>query len=567
MSTQSIEAGRAFLKLMVDDKDFATSLKGALQKLGAFSNQALRAAGALAGVGAAITAPFAIATKVFVSVGSELQTISQRTGLTAQSLSELKFAAEQSGTSLDAIGRAAKAMQQNGLDPRRFDQVVDSISKISDPVKQAQAAFDTFGKGAEELIPMLANLQNLRAEAKRLHLTMDPEAAKAAEALGNAMNALKLQSQALSAAIGSAVAPSLQKAAEWMQAVNVHAIQFVKLAPGLIAFVAGVGATLSGMASALGALSGASKGIEVLVSVGRAIGAFASANPWVAVAVVATPIIAALGSLLIKGIADWLGYNDAATKAAEGVDKHAAAEAKLRDQMEKTRKIMEARAEASKRLYGDKEAAAKESLIENEMRRLRAADILNGIGPLTRLNASLSQAADRLLRLQLQTQLFASGARSRFDMTQAGALQNEMRKLEISDTQKQLAELQTMRFMSNPAALAATFGFFSPFGFAGGSSLASTFYPGYNSGDRRGRGLPGFSSPEQVLSQLIPSVTGPRGTFSGQLATQIFGGSGGMTQRLARIQAANEKMMRSLENIDRKMGGAGIGPSFKVGLA
>lgn len=562
MSTQAIEAGRAFVKLLVDDKDFASSLKGSLQKLSAFSSQSLRAAGALAGVGATITAPFAIATKLFTQAGGELQTLSQRTGITAQSLSELKFAAEQSGASLETIGRAAKEMQKNGLDPRTFDSVIASISKIADPVQRAQAMFSTFGKAGAELIPMLGNLEKLRAEARNLQLTMDPEAASAAEALGNAMNALKLQSQALSAAIGSAVAPSLKKAAEWLQLFNSHAIQFIKFAPGLVSLVAGLGAAISGIASGLAALSSAAKGVEVLVGLTRAVGPFLAANPWVAVALVAIPIIIGLGALVVKVARDLLGYTDASRKAAEGVMQHANAEAELRQNLEATQRQLEARAEAAKRLYGDKDAAAKESAVQGEMRRFQASDALQGIGPFTRIDATISQLNQRLVALQMLTEQFATGNRSRFDMTLAGAMQNETRKLEIGNIKRQLTDLYAQRFMSDPAALASAFMW--PLGAATGASLKSDVFRGYNSGNRRGRGLPGFASPEQVLNDLVPGVSGPRGTFSGQLATQIFGGNGSLPQRLTRLQQINEKMQRSLESIDRKIG---LGPAFKVGVA
>jgi hypothetical protein len=211
-STSSIEAGRAFLRLYTEDKEFRRGIDNALRRVQNFG-RSLAAIGARIGAaGAAMTAPFAASLKVFADTGSQLHDLSQRTGISVRSLSELKFAAEQSGASLEAIAMAARNMQQNGLDPRTFDEVAARIAAIQDPTQRAQAAFQAFGKTAgSELLPVLTDLESLRQKARDLGLTMSDEAAAKADALGDAMGALKSSVRAVVSAIGEALAPELTR--------------------------------------------------------------------------------------------------------------------------------------------------------------------------------------------------------------------------------------------------------------------------------------------------------------------------------------------------------------------
>ena len=70
-----------------------------------------KAALGLAIGGAVAIAGFAIASiKNFADLGDELDKMSKRTGVSVEALSELKFAAEQSGADLNAIEKSLKKM-------------------------------------------------------------------------------------------------------------------------------------------------------------------------------------------------------------------------------------------------------------------------------------------------------------------------------------------------------------------------------------------------------------------------------------------------------------------------
>ena len=99
-----IEAGKAYVKFLLDDKALKTGLAKVGAKLQMIGKVGLAATGPL-------VAGFAAATKAFVDAGDELDKMSQRVGFSVEALSELKYAAGQSGTSIDAIERSAKKMQ------------------------------------------------------------------------------------------------------------------------------------------------------------------------------------------------------------------------------------------------------------------------------------------------------------------------------------------------------------------------------------------------------------------------------------------------------------------------
>jgi hypothetical protein len=60
--------------------------------------------------GGTLTAPFIAATKIFADMGDEINKASQRTGIAVEELSALKYAADQSGSSLGDLEVSLKKM-------------------------------------------------------------------------------------------------------------------------------------------------------------------------------------------------------------------------------------------------------------------------------------------------------------------------------------------------------------------------------------------------------------------------------------------------------------------------
>lgn len=108
---------------------------------------------------------------------SRIQDAAERMKIGTDAVQRLAFAAEQSGSSLEgvatAMGRMAETLGSNsadeklnaiglsleqlkGLSPdQTFVAIADAIQKMPDPLKQADAATDLFGRSAQQLLPAI----------------------------------------------------------------------------------------------------------------------------------------------------------------------------------------------------------------------------------------------------------------------------------------------------------------------------------------------------------------------------------------------------------------------------
>ena len=362
-SSGAIRAGRAFVELFADDSKLVRGLKAAQAKLKAFG-ASVRAMGTkMMGIGTAIAAPMAGAAKVFSDMGDQVAKMSARTGIGVETLSELAYAAETSGSSaatlessirkmqktlVDAIGGSASATAAlrklgltaadlDGLSPeQQFKLIADQLSKIEDPAARAAAAMNIFGRSGAELLPMMsagaAGIEQLQQQARDLGLTMSTEDAKAAEAFNNALGNLWKVLKMAAFTIGSALAPVLQETAEWITRLVVSASEWIKENKGLIvsvfkiavgvvaagAAIVGLGYAISGLAAVFGALVTVAGVIHGVLSViMTVIGAMLTPIGLVITAVVGLGAYFLYASGAIGKAVDWLseGFNELADEA------------------------------------------------------------------------------------------------------------------------------------------------------------------------------------------------------------------------------------------------------------
>lgn len=164
----------------------------------------------MAAASAAVTASFGGMLKLFDSTGSELKDMSAATGISVENLSFLKYAAEQSSTSLGTITKAAKNLLQKGINPDQFLNIASSIAAVKDPTERAQAAFEVFGKKAGfAILPLLEDLPALKTRFEQLGGSFTDKMAKAADALGDSLGDLKLGLSNLTFAIAQQLAPAV----------------------------------------------------------------------------------------------------------------------------------------------------------------------------------------------------------------------------------------------------------------------------------------------------------------------------------------------------------------------
>ncbi|MCS7232468.1 MAG: hypothetical protein RMJ67_10115, partial [Elusimicrobiota bacterium] len=156
--------------------------------------------------GTVIAASFSVAITNFIKASDEIDKMSKRTGLGVETLQELKYAADITGTSIGDLEIGIKMMQNaitdaaNGsksaiekfdklginfekiknLSPeQQFMVVADAISKIQDPTERAAMAVDMFGRSGTQLLPLLeggaSGIQKLRDEAHIFGKVLDEE--------------------------------------------------------------------------------------------------------------------------------------------------------------------------------------------------------------------------------------------------------------------------------------------------------------------------------------------------------------------------------------------------------
>ncbi|XAM00057.1 hypothetical protein OT109_01465 [Phycisphaeraceae bacterium D3-23] len=157
-----------------------------------------------------------------------------------------------------------------------------------------------FGRSGQELIPLLADgakgIDALRAEAKRLGLTISDETARKAAKLTDAIGKLKLQAKVAAINIGAALAPSLIKVFNLLTKAGKAAIDFTKKYGKVIAITAAVAGGVLALGGALTTL-GVGVGLLGFALAGIVSGLAVVASALASIAVPATIAIALVGGL------------------------------------------------------------------------------------------------------------------------------------------------------------------------------------------------------------------------------------------------------------------------------
>lgn len=268
-----IQAGKAHVTLYVQASQLVKGLQAANQKLMAFGMGAVKVGAAVAAAGAAAMGAFGAAVGEFVETGDALAKMAQRTGLSVEALSELGYAAQQSGTDMATLEKAIRAMQKktggNGQSPEaQFLAMAESIAEIQDPSRRAQRALEVFGKSGADLLPMLAEgrqgIEALRREAERLGARKSGESAEMAVKLGDAIDRAFTAAKSAIYDVGAALAPVLLPLVDSITEIVAGMAKWVKQNGDLVraaaaaaASVAWTGLAIMGLGAAIVAVTSA----------------------------------------------------------------------------------------------------------------------------------------------------------------------------------------------------------------------------------------------------------------------------------------------------------------------
>ena len=235
MSAGSVKAGSGYLELFLKSDSLMRGLKTVEAKLQSFSTATAAIGAGFVASGAAIATPLLMMARNAADTGDAIRDMSLRTGVSTEALSQLGYAAEQSGTDMGTVEKSISKMQRTiagpgaskalnsiglsmdqiqGLSPdQQFEAIADAISKIQDPAQRTAALMTIFGKSGTQLAPMFENgaqgIRDMRKEADSLGRTIDGEAADASDGFNDALNALLSTFKSMQFAIGAALLPAL----------------------------------------------------------------------------------------------------------------------------------------------------------------------------------------------------------------------------------------------------------------------------------------------------------------------------------------------------------------------
>ncbi|HEX3997206.1 MAG TPA: hypothetical protein VHX65_01520 [Pirellulales bacterium] len=311
-SSSGIKAGAAYYELTLKDGKLTKGLRAWKGKLKAFG-ESIRGIGLkLSGLGAALEAPLAASVGVFASMGAEMQRASTATGVQVEALSQLAYAAKDSGVEMDGLEMGLRKMQQKlgealqgnnaaitsfamlgvninnlrNLSPdKQFEALADALTKVQDPAKRAAMLMDIFGREGMGLAPLMLEgakgIQRLRAEADRLGLTMSGKDADAAVSLAQRFSSLWDQVKMGAFNIGSALVPALEElgakvsgwltvASKWIKAHKEVVVWAAKIVAGIMAAGAAlvvIGTLFTSAAAVCGGLATALSFLGTLLGV------------------------------------------------------------------------------------------------------------------------------------------------------------------------------------------------------------------------------------------------------------------------------------------------------------
>ena len=277
----------------------AGKLSGGLRGLAGAAGGLSGALGSL--VPLATGAGLAAMAKGAIDAADNMNDLSQKTGVSVESLSKFQQAANASGTSIEGVGAAmiklnrnlatgnkgaAEALTALGLSATDASgklkstdaimlEVADKFAKMPDGAGKTAAAMALFGKAGADMIPLLNGGSKAISD---LSATMTTEFAKGADSLNDKLAALQGKLLQLGVSLGTALMPFLNVVSDLvLKLANAFAAMpgplqaivggvvalvaaFVVLAPAISAVIsiAGVlaglqiGATIAGWAAVLG---------------------------------------------------------------------------------------------------------------------------------------------------------------------------------------------------------------------------------------------------------------------------------------------------------------------------
>ena len=259
----------------------------------------------------------------FSNYADSFDKMSQRVGVSTESLSELAYAANLSGTSIERVEESFKGLSQKiveavdkggdaeelfssiGLSAQdlaastpeeQFYKVADAIAEIDDPTRRAAVAMQVFGESGRELLPLLsggsAGLAEMRDEARSLGATVSTESAAMGAQFNDALARVQTIFQGLKNEFAASLAPILTFFANRLSEASGFISKLTRECPVLTTALATFGAGVVGLSYGLTSVVTAFENAKKAAAAFQAVTAVFNINPIIA----ATTALVALGA-------------------------------------------------------------------------------------------------------------------------------------------------------------------------------------------------------------------------------------------------------------------------------
>jgi len=324
------EAGSLFIDLIFNSAKFNEGMAKASAAMSAFEKSAkgiskgfTKFGKQLDGIGTSMTNNLTIpilavgvavgaAVVKMADYGSSINDMAIRTGFSRESLQELKFAADQTGVSMESIegstrkltkamgeaaigGKAAETFKKLGIEVKNadgslrpankvFNETIGALSRIPDETTRNVLGMQLLGKSAGDLSPLIAagteGLNAYAKEARDAGLVMSEDAVMSADEFGDKMDKLKSQLGHAAMEIGIAFMPMIEQLIGFIQASVIPAIKhaaewFGSLSDSQKKWVVGIAGALAAIGPLFIAIGKISTGIGALIPmIAKAAGAF-----------------------------------------------------------------------------------------------------------------------------------------------------------------------------------------------------------------------------------------------------------------------------------------------------
>ena len=311
--------------------DFSVGMekaKAAVSKVGTaaadVANKTKKLSAAAAGL---LTALGAAAYKA-TETADDLNTLSQQTGISTESLQKMSYAADLVDVSVETISGSMTKLKKNmasesaatveafnaiGVSTRDvngelrnseevFYEVLQGLSQVANETERDTLAMQIFGKSADQLATIIddggASLKALGEEAEQLGIIMDQQTLDSLNAVNDQIEKLKAQATGEIAQAGAkameslmpvfeAVIEKLTALLDWIGSLDEQQIETILIIAAVVAAISPIAGIIAAISGAIGSFLAIWPQVK-LVAAG--IKAFAAANPVLLIAAAVTAL-------------------------------------------------------------------------------------------------------------------------------------------------------------------------------------------------------------------------------------------------------------------------------------